>query len=63
MYDVPKALVSVRAAKEIRDDIDGPARGPLRRQAEDTDSIEEWEDVRREDLVKEHRGEGSPEQL
>lgn len=43
--NVPKALIAVGAAEEVRDDIDGPAWGALRREADDADTVEEWEYV------------------
>lgn len=61
--NVPKALIAVGAAEEVRDDIDGPAWGALRSETDDADTVEEWEDVRREDLVEEHRSESRPEEL
>lgn len=61
--NVPEALITVGAAKEVRDDIDGPAWGALRGEADDADTVEEWEYVRREDLVEKHRSECRPEEL
>lgn len=61
--NIPEALIAVGAAEEVRDDIDSPAWGALRSEADDADTVEEWEDVRREDLVEEHRSECRPEEL
>ena len=59
----PKALVTVRAPKEVRDDVLRRAGDVLRRQADDVDAVQEREDVRREDLPYEHARERGPEDL
>lgn len=58
-----QALVTVRAPKEVRDYVLGADGNMLRREAEDVDTVQEREDVGREDLPDEHARERAPEEL
>lgn len=51
----PKSLVTVRATEEISDNILRAGWGILRRKTDDVKAVEDRCDVRRNDLIAEHR--------
>lgn len=59
----PKTLVTVCTSEQVRNHVDGPSWGSLCRQTDNVDTIQEWENVGREDLIDEHAGECGPEYL
>lgn len=59
----PQPFVPIRPSEQIGKDILHTWARLLRRKAEHADSVEEGENVRRDDLVNEHQPERDPEEL